>query len=203
MERKITPPVILICGPAGHGKTTAREILARIMQLRGGSCSDVVYAYLARIQGAKAEETAAKIAELRAQDKETLRPTLVKIGNWLCGDVGNLKEDTSLVYAEDSDAHRDDDLYRVPSSLIRMLYHNNYNIIDGVRRRLELQHAIQHLEWNGIRVLSIFVSKPDGPTIPDNTEDLSDLCDERVLNDGTVEDLEKKLVEILVRRFPA
>ena len=84
-----------------------------------------------------------------------------------------------------------------------MLYHNNYNIIDGVRRRLELQHAIQHLEWNGIRVLSIFVSKPDGPTIPDNTEDLSDLCDEQVLNDGTVEDLEKKLVEILVRRFPA
>lgn len=203
MERKITPPVILICGPAGHGKTTAREILARIMQLKGGSCSDVVYAYLARIQGAHPLDNAAKVAELRAQDKEALRPTLMKIGNWLCGDVGNLKEDTSLVYSENSEAHKDDDLYRVPSSLIRMLYHNNYNIIDGVRRRLELQHAIQHLEWNGIRVLSIFVSKPDGPTIPDNTENLSDLCDEQVLNDGTVEDLEKKLVEILVRRFPA
>jgi hypothetical protein len=203
MERKITPPVILICGPAGHGKTTAREILARVMQLKGGSCSDVVYAYLARIQGAKPEETAAKIAELRAQDKETLRPTLVKIGNWLCGDVGNLKEDTSLVYAENSEAHRDDDLYRVPSSLVRMLVHNGYGVIDGIRRKLELQHAVDHLEWNGIRVLTIYVSRPDGPRFEDNTEDLSSLCDEQVLNDGTVEDLEKKLIEILVRRFPA
>ena len=203
MERKITPPVILICGPAGHGKTTAREILARIMQLRGGSCSDVVYAYLARIQGAKAEETAAKIAELRAQDKEALRPTLMKIGNWLCGDVGNLKEDTSLVYAENSEAHKDDDLYRVPSSLVRMLVHNSYNVIDGIRRKLELQHAVDHLEWNGVRVLTIYVSRPGGPKVHDNTEDLSLLCDEQVLNDGTVEDLEKKLIEILVRRFPA
>jgi hypothetical protein len=186
---QITPPVILIAGPAGHGKTTAREILVKLTGLRGGSCSDVVYHYLALLKGVP-------VSELFKQDKETLRPELVKTGNWLCGDIGNLQEALG-------DAPCSDDVYRVPSTLVRTLYHNRRNIIDGVRRRQELLHAIEHLEWNGIRVLSIFVSNPTGPKIEDNTENLSSLCDELVSNDGTVEQLETKLSEILCRRFPA
>lgn len=190
MEKQITPPVILVCGPAGHGKTTAREILCKLTALKGGSCSDVIFSYLALLRGTTVEE-------LRKLDKEELRPELVKVGNWLCGDIGDLEE------AKSPDAPKASDIYRVPSTLIRTLYHNNRNVIDGVRRTLELKHAVEHLEWNGIRVLSIFITNPNGPAIPDNTEDLSSLCDEQVVNDGTVEELEKKLIEVLVRRFPA
>lgn len=184
------PPVILICGPAGHGKTTAREILCKLTHLKGGSCSDVVYHYLALLRGVSVED-------LRKEDKETLRPELIKVGNWLCGD------DVELEAAKSEDAPKPEDVYRVPSSLIRTLYHNGRNVIDGVRRKKELTNSIEHLAWNGVRVLTIYVSRTDGPTIADNTEDLSVDCDELLVNDGTTEELEKKLVEILCKHFPA
>jgi len=184
------PPVILICGPAGHGKTTAREALCKLTHLKGGSCSDVVYHYLALLRGVSVED-------LRKEDKETLRPELIKVGNWLTGD------DVELEAAKSADPPKPEDVYRVPSSLIRTLYHNGRNIIDGVRRSRELTHSIEHLAWNGVRVLTIYVSRTDGPAIADNTEDLSSRCDEHVLNDGTTEDLEKKLFDILCKHFPA
>ena len=72
------PPVFFVVGPAGHGKTTVREILARLVRLRGGSCSDVIFHFLALRRGVPIEE-------LRAIPKEDLRPDLIKAGDFLCG----------------------------------------------------------------------------------------------------------------------
>ena len=190
MSRQPIPPVILIAGPARHGKTAAREILCKLTHLKGESCSKVIYTYLALTRGVTLES-------LKLEDKETLRPELIAVGNWLCGDIGELKESVG------PDAPAPADVYRVPSGLIRTLYHNGYNVIDGVRRKLELRDALDKFGWNGLRVLSLWVVQPNGPVIADNTEDLSGTVDEVVVNDGTLEDLEKKLIEILTRRFPA
>ena len=181
------PPVFFVVGPAGHGKTTVREILARLVRLRGGSCSDVIFHFLALRRGVPIEE-------LRAIPKEDLRPDLIKAGDFLCG-TGELTEVAP-------NAKLDQEVYRHPSALIRTLYMNGYNVIDGVRRRLELTHAKDHLDWNGIEQCTILVTSPNGPEIPDNTEDLSDLADERIVNDGTPVELEAKIAAMLARRYP-
>ena len=183
------PPVILIAGPAGHGKTTACEILVKATHLRGASCSEIIFHFLALRKGVP-------VAYLQAQDKETLRPELIHAGNWLCGDIGTLEAATG------PDAPKDEDLLRVPSTLIRSLYMNGRNIIDGVRRKLELNHAIEAFHWCGVRTLTIWIFDPRKPLIKDNTEDLAPLCDEQIENSGTPEDLEKKLMEVLVKHFP-
>lgn len=181
-------PVIFVVGPVGHGKTTCREILSRITHLKGGSCSDVIYAVLAARRGVS-------VQSLREVPKEELRPTLIEVGDWLCGQIGQLAE----VAAK---PEIDETVYRAPSALIRTLYLNGYNVIDGVRRKLELQHAKEHLEWNGVRTVVIHVSDPRKPLIADNSEDLTPLADNAIVNDGTPEELEQKLLDILDQHFP-
>ncbi len=181
-------PCIFVIGPVGHGKTTAREILARLTHLKGGSCSDVIYAVLAARRQVSVES-------LKQIPKEELRPALIELGDFLCGQVGTLAE---LPVNADIDST----LYRSPSGLIRTLYMNGYNVIDGVRRRLELQDAKQHLDWNGVRQVVIHVFDPRKPIIKDNSEDLKDLADNCIINDGTVNDLEIKLLAVLDQHFP-
>lgn len=180
-------PVFFFVGPVGHGKTTAREIVSKITHLSGASCSDVIYRFLAIRRGVSVES-------LRALPKEDLRPALIEAGDYLCGQIGELKE-----VAVDSRIEKD--VWRIPSALIRLLYLNGHNSIDGVRRRLELTHAIQHLEWNGVPSIVIHVSDPRKPIIKDNSEDLSDLAELKIVNDGTVEDLEAKLRAFIEKRF--
>jgi hypothetical protein len=180
-------PVIFVCGPVGHGKTTAREILSRITHLKGGSCSDVIYAILAQRRGVSVES-------LRHIPKEEIRPALIEVGDFVCGSVGQLTEVPVN--------NIDESLYRHPSALIRTLYLSGYNVIDGVRRRLELQHARDHLDWNGVRSVVIHVEDPRKPKIADNSEDLRDLADNQIINDGTVNDLEIKLRAVLEQHFP-
>lgn len=187
MHIQTQPPVFFIVGPVGHGKTTSREILARLTRLRGGSCSDVIYAFLA----ARHDTT---VDELRKVPKEELRPKLIQAGDFLCG------MDAPMEVA--SKPQVDNEVFRHPSALIRTLYMNGYNVIDGVRRRLELQHAKDHLDWCGVEQLTIHVRDPRKAELKDNSEDLSDLADEKILNDGTPEELEAKLREILERRYP-
>lgn len=183
----IQPPVIFVVGPVMHGKTTSREILCKHTFLKGASCSDVIYDCLAFRRGVS-------VQELREVPKEELRPALIEMGDFLCGQIGSLKEAPAI-------PNFDDQVFRVPSALIRMLYHSGCNVIDGVRRRLELQHAKEHLEWNGVRSITIHIEDPRKAKIVDNSEDLRDLADELIVNDGTTDDLEKKLVAILVKRF--
>lgn len=188
MYTQTQPPVFFVVGPPTHGKTTTREILARLTRLKGGSCSDVIYAFLA----ARHNTTVEKLREI---PKEDLRPRLIAAGDFLCGMDGPMDA------AEKPEV--DQEVFRHPSALIRTLYMNGYNVIDGVRRRLELQHAKDRLDWCGVEQLTIHIVDPRKPVPQDNSEDLSDLADEKILNDGTPEELEAKLKAILERRYPA
>lgn len=181
-------PVLFVTGPAGHGKTTAREILCELTHgQRGGSCSDIIYHFLALRRGVSVES-------LRQIPKEQLRPALIEAGDYLCGSIGQLTE-------KSVHPTLDDDVFRCPSILIRTLYLNGVNIIDGVRRRLELEDARGHLDWNGVPSVVIHVSNPNGPKVVDNTEDLKDMADEVVVNDGTRDELREKLKAILAKHF--
>jgi hypothetical protein len=180
------PPVFFVCGKPQHGKTTVRNLLAQLTHLKGGSCSDVVYHFLAVRRQVSVEA-------LRAEPKEALRPALCEAGDFLCGGAP--------LHEVPANPEVDGQVYRHPSTLVRTLYLNGYNIIDGVRRRLELQHAREHLDWNGVRSLVIYVDRPGQPEIVDNTEDLRETADEVVSNDGTIEDLQPKLISILEKHF--
>ena len=182
------PPVFLVVGPVGHGKSTVRQILADLTHLKGGSCSDVIYAFLAQRKGVSVDK-------LRQMPKEELRPALIEAGDFLCGKIESISE---LPF----DASIDKEPYRIPSILIRVLYMNGYNVIDGVRRREELLHAIDRLEWIGVEHVVFHVSDPRKPLIADNSEDLKDLADFVVVNDGTIEELQAKILASLEQRFP-
>ena len=182
------PPVILVVGPCGHGKTTTREIISQLTELRGASCSDVIYHVLAQRRNVSVDS-------LRQEPKEALRPALIELGDFLCGQIGQLKE------APVNDV--DSVMYRGPSAIIRALYLNGVTVIDGVRRRLELKDAIEKFEWLGIKALVIHVERPGGPKIDDNTESLKDAADECITNDGTPLELREKVIVLLKKYFPA
>jgi len=40
-------PVIFVIGPPAHGKSTARKLLCDLTGVKGASCSDVIYQFLA------------------------------------------------------------------------------------------------------------------------------------------------------------
>lgn len=172
-------PVFFIVGPVGHGKSTAREILSQLTHLKGGSCSDVIYSYLAA-------RRKVPVDTLRQIPKEELRPTLIAAGDFVCGSGPKLAEDPA-------DIALDDFVFRGPSALIRTLYLNGYNVIDGVRRQAELKSAKDYLEWNGVRSFVVHVHDPRKPLIADNSEDLTEFADLKIVNEGTVEELEAKL----------
>lgn len=180
------PPVFFIVGKPQHGKTTVRQIVSKQTYLKGGSCSDIVYHFLAARRGVS-------IDVLRSFPKEALRPALIDAGNFLCG-VGAMSETAVNITLDEA-------MYRHPSALIRTLYLSGYNVIDGVRRRQEIQHAREHLDWNGVRSFVIKVDRPGVPDIVDNTEDLSEFADDVVLNDGTIEELEVKVKAVIEKHF--
>lgn len=184
-----SPPVIFLVGAAGHGKTTARNLLCKLTHLKGGSCSDVIYAFLAFRKNVSQES-------LRQLPKESFRAQLIEAGDFMVGYIDTLREPPSAEAGE-----VDGQLYRIPSALIRTLYQNGYNIIDGVRRHKELQEAISHLDWNGIRSLVLKVERPGVPGISDNAENVDQFVNERVENDGTLEKLEAKLKAVLEKHF--
>lgn len=182
------PPVFFLIGPPQHGKTTARRILSKLTGLKGASTSDVIAGFLAERKGVSYDS-------VRALPKELSRAEFIEAGNWLCGD------DIKLAEAP-KDITVDEESYRVPSALVRALYHSGVNVIDGCRRRLELDNARSHLQWNGVRTLVLYIERPDGPKIKDNTELTKDHADEYILNDGSEADLTEKLHTALTKHFP-
>ena len=181
------PPVIFLIGPPQHGKTTARRMVEKLTGLSGASCSDVIYAFLA-------ERRKVTIESLHELPKEEFRPTLIQAGDWLCG-MDGFREPAV-------DEKVDRDMLRVPSALIRTLVMAGVKVIDGARRALELEEAKKHLEWLGIRHLTIWVQKTGGPKIKDSTTVHSEQADETIFNDGTEADLVEALHKVLLKYFP-
>lgn len=180
-------PVFIVLGLPHHGKTAARKILSELTFLKGESTSTVIYRFLALRRKVTVES-------LLAQPKEILRPELIEAGDYLVG-----KLDRILAPADDPEIEKV--VYRIPSALVRTLYLNGFNIIDGVRRKEELTDTIRHLHWNGIRTLVLWIENPAEPRIADNTEVTREDADEVVLNLGTLDDLKAKLKEILEKHF--
>lgn len=183
----MNPPVIFLIGKPRHGKSEAQRIVSKLTGLKGASCSDVIYAFLA-------ERGKTTYEALKLIPKEEFRKELIAAGDWLCG------MDGTLPAAVDPTA--DQNLLRVPSALIRTLFMGGFNVIDGARRALELEDAKKHLEWNGARHLTIWVEKTKGPNIKDSTTVKKQQADEVVMNDGTLEDLTEALHTILLKYFP-
>lgn len=182
-------PVIFVIGPPGHGKTAARKILAELTSQAGESTSTVILQFLG-LRGGGTKDA------LKATPKEEIRADLIEAGDFMVGAIEKMSKP-----AAEGREMLDSAIYRVPSVLVRTLYLNGVNIIDGVRRIGELAHSKEHLEWNGVRHLTLWIEKSQGPVIPDNTELTALNADETVMNDGTLEDLKKKLYDLLVKHY--
>lgn len=179
-SKKVLPPIFFFIGPPTHGKTTARKIFCELTKMKGHSCSEVIYAHIARHRGIP-------VAELMAEDKAALRPLLIEVGNYLCGDIGKLQ------LLDNPEKFEAVNYFRSPSALIRTLVMSGTEVIDGVRRRLELEEAKKHLAWMGRRVLVVWVETPGKPIIKDNTELTANDADIQLINDGSVADLRQKI----------
>ncbi len=180
-------PIFFIVGPAGHGKTTVRSTICALTGQKGASCSDVIEAHLCKAKGITP-------AEYRKTPKEERRPEMIRYGDWITGTDG-LRDAADLTDFDKS-------LYRAPSALVRILTFTGHTVIAGVRRRLELQQSIEHLNWAGYETKVIYVFNPRGPKIEDNTEDLRDLADHILENKGTMADLRLNTHALLNALFP-
>jgi len=174
-------PLFVFIGPPRQGKTTARKLFCEMTNLRGGSCSDVIYALMAQHKGIPE-------AELRAYEKEAVRSDLIEFGDYLCGAIGKLE----LVKATKPIR---EDLFRAPSALVRVLFHAGCRVVDGIRRRLELQETKERMEWLGVPVIVFWVERPGAETLKDNTAVTKEDANFVIINDGSPSDLKLKLQE--------
>ena len=117
---------------------------------------------------------AGRIAETRKLDHEAYRPALIEEGNRM------VAEGTSPGV-----------------ECVR----RGYRVIDGIRRRDELEAAIAEIRARGGRSLVICVRRPDAPALTDNTEAaaLAALADATIANDGSLTQLRRRTAVTLRR----
>ena len=120
---------------------------------------------------------AGRIAETRKLDHEAYRPALIEEGNRM------VAEGTSPGV-----------------ECVR----RGYRVIDGIRRRDELEAAIAEIRARGGRSLVICVRRPDAPALTDNTEAaaLAALADATIANDGSLTQLRRRTA-VTLRRHAA
>ena len=191
MEMNQNPPkaVYVFIGPPAHGKTLARKIFCELTGVKGASTSDVIYALMARFTGVSE-------AELREVPKEELRPKLVELGNYLCGNSNELSKNAFKDPIPDS-------IYRGPSMLTRTLFHTGFRAFDGIRRKAELEEFRYIMNWLGIQTFVIWVHRDGLASVADNTEVTVEDATTVLANTGTPGDLRQKIEALLEPKEPA
>lgn len=146
---------LFICGGPRSGKTTLAAAISERFGLRAGNTSDVLYSLLAASLGTTAER-------LLADDKERVRPALVRLGDALCG--------------------------YDPAFLARALLSTGIRVVTGVRRVAELRAAVEWCASRGVQAISLWIDRPCVPVRDNTEEELEDECDLVVVNGGPLED---------------
>lgn len=186
-------PFVIIVGPARHGKTTLRRTLARVLGEKGGSCSDFLYSIWSLIDQ-RGEEA------LRALPKEDSRPLLVALGDWLTTPAASGLENfphhlfpgADMSWFEASRLPKPS-----PSALIQAAYQSGIRVLDGVRRKQELDACLPYFSWFGEKPIVIWIENPRKELVPGDNLDIPPSCaDEIVINSGTEGQLEDIAYEI-------
>lgn len=198
----ITPPYFII-GPAENGKSTVRRKLCAATGLEGGSCSDVIYTMWSVVTSISEEK-------LRAMPKSEARPILVALGDWLTGGkpdadgyrnpVSSFRENFphDLVDGDPSVLCNSKLPLPNPSFLIHFLWTNGVRVIDGIRREDELACSYPPLEWAGARPVIVRVTDPRKDAVEGDNYCIRDIwVDFEVVNDSEIDDLDKKVREIV------
>lgn len=186
-------PFIIVVGPAKHGKSTFRKALAARLGAEGGSCSDTIYALWAYIAGETVEA-------LQQRPKDEVRATLVALGNWFTTPAESLAEnfprgvipDTYLPNLEISAMEKPHE-----GSLIRQAYLSGVRVLDGVRRRKELDAVLPFFDWFDIPVRIYYVYDERKGMDPADNFNLSPSDAHKLIkNNGSKEELEAIAVKI-------
>lgn len=141
-----THPVYLIIGLPRHGKTEVGKAIADVLKCGRGSTSTAVYWGLAyEWSHTLGIDVLTAFTQLVATPKEQLRPDLVRVGNAMCE--------------------------KNPAALSLWLVDNGNYVIDGIRRRSELDYTRKVLAERGHKVEVWWVYRTPPPErIEDNTE---------------------------------
>lgn len=188
-------PIFLCMGPSQHGKTTVRKMLVEKTGFAGDSTSNVIYAMISFLTG-KSEE------ELRAIPKEEFRARLIEYGDWITQHADKLSPELDAMLTKEGREALPalEQSAREPSALVRMLFLAGACIIDGVRRKRELLHALTHLAWAGYHPVTLWIENPNKPVNPkDNLELTKDFVKPSfvIVNDGDLDALEQKVEGVL------
>lgn len=187
-------PLSIVIGPATHGKSTLRGMLCEELDAKGGSCSDYIYALWAYLDGKRSVEV------LRQMPKEEARQRLVALGDWLTtssptfcaqfpfhmfpGYDPSVLDRTGLPKPN-------------PGALIQGAFNDGVRVLDGVRRRRELEAALPFFAWFGVKPFIIWVEDPRKARNPEDNLDLGPQDAEmRVYNGGDLEQLRRTAREI-------
>ena len=163
-------PFVLIIGPAQHGKSTYRKALAAALGTRGGSCSDAIYALWAYLDGKRGPEV------LRELPKEEVRPKLVALGDWLTTDAPCFSTHFPReAFPEIDPTQLDRTGLPRPSAgaLIQYAFQDGVRVLDGVRRKRELEGARPFFSWFGVEPIVVWVEDPRKPRIATDNLDLT------------------------------
>lgn len=160
-------PVFCLLGHPQAGKTTTAKIIESKTKLKRGTCSDIIYDILRKLDGLPEGDWHEVIHK---EEQDAVRQRLILLGNAI-GD-------------------------EIPHVYFASLLNRGCRIIDGVRRKKELAALESYCSDKHIPLLKVWVTRPDRPPISDNTE-LSPSDGTVMLNTESLEDLEEAVDSML------
>lgn len=180
---------VVVIGPAAHGKSTFRTAFAEALHVEGGSCSDYIYAVWAYLGDTTVEA-------LRKLPKEDIRPKLVALGDWLTTPAHTFRGHFPfrLFPGWNPEALDKTGLPKPhPGALVQGAFNSGVRVLDGVRRRCELEASLPYFAWFNTKPLVVWVEDPRKARNPADNLDLNmDDAHRIVINKGSVEDLQEE-----------